>query len=142
LGGRAPGTLESPLTPCTIEASVPNTMRFFQINVSSALPKPAASQVGSFSLDPSGVLTFTAGADTTVPPAPVITGISRAGNVTSVRVQTTNGPTYRLLYADVVNLTQPVTNWTAGASLPGTGGIITLEDMTGTGVRFYRAEAR
>ena len=53
--------------PFPVEQDFPGSAALFELHVSTANPKPAATQVGQFMLGPSGALTFTAG-----PPAPII----------------------------------------------------------------------
>jgi hypothetical protein len=47
--------------PFSVEGIVPDTLGFWQIQPSTAVPKPAANYVGTFSIDASGNLTFQAG---------------------------------------------------------------------------------
>jgi hypothetical protein len=50
-----------------VEGTVPATLRFFELQVSALTPKPAAPQVGSFSITAAGALTFTAGSGVSGP---------------------------------------------------------------------------
>jgi hypothetical protein len=142
LGGRSPGTTTSPLSPVTVEGSVPVSLAFYQLQVANFSPKPAARQVGTFSLTADGTLTYTSGTGgtPTPPPAPKITGISRQGSTATVFFNTTTNASYRLVHS--TNLRSSVTNWTmVGTSATGNGGTMSLQDVASDPLRFYGVQA-
>lgn len=94
--------------------------------------------LGYFELKPDGTLTFNTGS--TPPPTPVISGVSRAGEVTTVSFATVNGATYRLRTTDAAGLGSPVSNWSAGPSLTGNGSVQSLQDSSPAAVRFFAVE--
>jgi hypothetical protein len=95
--------------------------------------------LGYFELKTDGTLTFSNGV---VPPqAPVITAINRDGDLTVVSFPTVNGVTYRLRHTDAAGLGTPVSTWTSGPTVNGTGSPATLQDSSTSAVRFYAIEA-
>jgi len=96
--------------------------------------------VGYFELKPDASLTFTAAS--TAPAAPTITGIVRTGDIATVSFTTVSGATYRLLSTNAAGLTAPVSTWTAGASIPGTGGVLSLADTNTAAIRFFAVEVQ
>ncbi|HEX4121975.1 MAG TPA: hypothetical protein VH619_15250 [Verrucomicrobiae bacterium] len=123
-----------------VEQSVPGTSRFFQIGVNDDGSIPVlATQIGSFSMDTNGGLTFIAGAVEVPPPAPAIT-VASVGGVNTISFTSIAGPHYRLLYSS--DLSIPVANWAvAGSSVAGNGSLQTLQDTTGSSRRYYVVEA-
>ena len=81
-----------------VEGVAPASFGFWQISPSTVTPKPASKYVGTFTIDAGGVLTFTAG-PLVVATQPNITGITRAGNLTTVTFTTTSGGNYSLAYS-------------------------------------------
>lgn len=94
--------------------------------------------LGYFELKPDGTLTFSTG--TTPPPAPEITAVARAGDVTTVSFATVSGATYRLRATDAAGLGSPVSTWSAGSSLTGNGSVQSLQDTSTAAVRFFALE--
>lgn len=96
--------------------------------------------LGYFEFTPDGTLTF----NTIVPPPPrpTITSITRVGDVTSVSFTTTASATYRLRYTNEAGLGAPVSTWTTGSSINGTGAVLSLADTNSAGIRFYAVEAQ
>jgi hypothetical protein len=118
--------------------SIPGTSRFFQIGVDDSVNPAAATQVGSFTIDANGNLTFIAGA-VPVPPTPPSLSVTTAGGVNTISFASISGANYRLLYSN--DLSVPVANWTiSGGSISGNGSIQSLQDATST-TRFYVVEA-
>ena len=60
-GGALDVTTLSGTVPFPVEIDFGGWMRLFELNVSGAIPKPAATQVGAFALTMDGQLSFTAG---------------------------------------------------------------------------------
>src|SRR5258706_10296085 len=58
-GGSDPSTLGG-AAPFSVEGETPATNRFFELRINNSLNKPAALQIGSFSLSTNGRLTFVA----------------------------------------------------------------------------------
>ena len=96
--------------------------------------------LGYFELKPNGTLTFQN--TPPLPPRPAITGITRNGNVTSVSFNTVAGVTYLLRYTDVAGLSSAASGWTAGASIAGSGSVVSIEDTHADAIRFYIVEAQ
>lgn len=96
--------------------------------------------LGFFELRPDGSLTFTN--PVSAPPAPTITGLSRNGTVTRVSFNSVAGVTYRLRYTDAAGLSSPLSTWSTGASVAGTGSALSLEDNSAGSIRFYAVEAQ
>ncbi len=96
--------------------------------------------LGFFELKPNGALTFTAAS--TVLPAPTITSITRTGDVTTVSFTTVSGGTYRLRATNAAGLTTPVSTWTTGNSLAGTGGVLSLTDTNSADIRFFAVDVQ
>lgn len=131
LGGR---------TTFVIEQTIPGASRFFMLKGGSGPFSPAV-QVGTFTMNSSGVLTFVAGNVVPLVPA-MITRITRSGSTTTVAfTTTTNSFNYRLRYADVLSGTTSITNWTMlPTSLAGNGLTNSLQDTTAVPNRFYGVE--
>jgi len=124
--------------PFDVEQSIPGTSRFFQIGVHNGANPPAALQVGSFTVDANGNLTFIAGAAPVLPTAPNLS-ISTSGGVNTISFLTIGGAKYQLLYSS--DLTIPVANWSpVGSSITGDGSIDVLQDTT-SATRYYVVEA-
>lgn len=96
--------------------------------------------LGYFELKPDGTLSFNNPVPT--PPRPTITNIGRTGEVTTVSFNTVAGVTYRLRYTDAAGLTSPLSTWSTGASISGTGSVLSLDDTHADPVRFYVVEAQ
>lgn len=94
--------------------------------------------VGYFTLKTDGTMTFTKG-----PPAPSITSVTRAGNITSVSFTTTSGSFTYKLYGTNSLTANSSTNWPVlPGSLIGDGSIKTLTHTNTSGIWFYRAGAQ
>lgn len=118
--------------PFPVENTIPSTLAFYELQISTATPKPAAPLIGRFSMDNNGNLTFTAGAAVVLTPAQIV-GITRAAGQTQISFRTGTGGAYRLRYR--TTLGGP---WnTLPTSLAGDGTVKTLSDATTDPVRFY-----
>jgi len=95
-------------------------------------------QLGNFSLNASGVVTFNT--LSTAPPVPKIVSFVRSGSTDSVYFTTTNGSfTYTLYYTNAAGLTAPITNWIASpTTIVGNGNTNSLTDTSTDANRFYR----
>ena len=128
--------------PYTISSPIVGTVRFFEITSSTASPKPDAKQIGSFSVDADGTLTFTAGAGgTVVITTPVIAGITRNGTLSTISVPSQSGVNYRLRYFSGGLTTSPTSTWTPGPTVAGTGSSLDLTDDSTDSARVYVVEA-
>ena len=118
----------------TVEQTIPGSFGFWQIQPSSANPKPAATYVGTFAIDATGALTFTAG-----PPAstqPNITGIIRSGKISTVSFSTTVGGNYWLASTNVLGAN--VATWPlVSGPLAGDGNNNSLAHTNAVGNSFY-----
>ena len=109
------------------------------IPASSTLNLPGR-YLGYFEFKPDGRLTFNNLVPT--PPAPTITSIVRNVDVTTVSFTTATGSTYRLRSTDAAGLTSPVSTWTIGASIVGTGSVLSLSDTNTANLRFFAVDAQ
>jgi hypothetical protein len=101
----------------------------------------AGVYLGFFEFSTNGVLKYTAGPSTSVVPAPVITSITRNGNVTSITFTTVSGGTYTLLGSTLFDA--PLAGWaTIGSPASGTGSPVTLTDTDSTAAKFYLIKAQ
>jgi len=96
--------------------------------------------LGYFEFKPDGSLTFNTGAP--LPPQPTISEIARSGEVTTVSFTTISGATYRLRAVNAEGLGSPISTWSSGASLIGTGSVQFLSDTNGAEIRFFAVEAQ
>jgi hypothetical protein len=87
----------------TVEQVIPGLFGFWAIQPHSN-PQPSATQLGSFYIDASGNLTFIVG-----PPEPVVTGVTRAGNVNTVTFTTLAIGSYSLAYSPTLG--SPISTW-------------------------------
>lgn len=136
--GRVPATL-----PDDFEADPANTARIdlyeLQPGTTAAGTLNAPGRfLGYFELKPDGRVTFNT--LTPPPPAPVISGIRREGDVATVTFTSANGATYRLRSTGAAGLGTPINTWTAGATVTATGTSASLSDTTADSVRFYAIE--
>jgi len=136
-GGQLDATTIGGLAPFAVEIENPATLLFYELKVSNLIAKPPAAVIGSFALESSGVLTFTAGPLQTGVPQPQIVGMTRAANTSSVSFTTTNGASYRLRFTDVLG-----SAWTTlSTSVTGDGTTKTVTDTATGPQRFYSVEA-
>jgi len=103
----------------------------------------SAQYLGYFDLKPSGQIVYTAGpSSTALPTQPVITGIVRQGNVTTVSFTTGSSGTYSLLFTNSVGLLTPASSWPVGGStVSGNGSVQSLQDTTTATNRYYKVQA-
>lgn len=122
-------------TSFTVEQAIPATLQFWEIKPSAALPKPASTLVGTFSLAANGTLTFSVGGVT----PPTITGISRENGTNVVRFSTTVGGTYRV--RGTADLAAPIASWpVVSSSVTGNGAIQTLAVTNSGVIGFFSVE--
>jgi len=136
-GGLVDASTIGGLAPFVVDVENPATLLFYELKVSNTAVKPAAAVMGSFALEATGVLTFTAGPLQAGLPQPQIVGITRAANTSSVSFSTTNGATYRLRFSDVLG-----SAWTTlSTSVTGDGTTKTITDTASGPQRVYSVEA-
>jgi hypothetical protein len=123
------------LTGFPIEGLIPATLSFYEFQVSSVTPKPAAALVGSFGLDANGNLTFTAGSAPTLT-APRLSGIVRNGTTVAISFTSVAGQKYQLRAAP----TLPGTFTSVGSPITGDGSVQTLSDTSTDPIRFYNVQ--
>ncbi len=99
-----------------------------------------ARNLGTFEFAPEGTLVFRSAAPEG-PPRPTILGVTRSGAVTTLRVASVAGASYRLRFSDASGLATPSASWTAGPAVQGTGSELALEDTSSDPTRFYIVEA-
>jgi hypothetical protein len=117
------------------EQTIPGSFGFWQIIPTSASPKPAATYIGTFTIDASGALSFTAG-PLVVATTPAITGITRAGNLTTVTFTTTASGNYSLAYTNALG--SPLASWPiVSGPVAGDGSNKSLNHTTSDGSGFY-----
>jgi len=113
----------------TVEQTVPGTLGFWQIQPgSTAAP---AVYLGTFAINASGVLTYTAG-----PPPPTVTGLARSGSLNTVSFATIPGVSYSLVYTNKLGGSAA---WPAvSGPIIGDGSVDSLTHNTTTNGGFYR----
>ena len=117
--------------PFTVEGVAPGSFGLVAVAASTAASKPLDSYVGTFTIDTSGNLTFTAGS-----PTPVITGIAQTGNTSAISFTTGLSSSYSLEYA---NDLAGGGNWSAvGSSLVGDGNTNSLTYTSTDNAGFFR----
>jgi hypothetical protein len=117
--------------PFTVEGVAPGSFGFLAVAASTAAVKSLDSYIGTFTIDASGNLTFTAG-----PPTPVITGITQSGAASTISFSTGLSGDYSLVYA--TDLTGGG-NWSAaGGSLVGDGNTNSLTYTSSDNTGFFR----
>jgi len=131
------------LTPEDFDADPSNVSRADLVELlpgstaAGTLNKPGRV-LGVFEFRPDGTLSFTAA--TTEVPRPQIAGINRSGDTSSITFPSIAGATYRLRSTDAPGLAAPIAQWSAGASAPGTGSSLTLQDTNASEARLYAIE--
>jgi hypothetical protein len=117
--------------PFTVEGVAPGSFGFLAVPSSTAVAKPLDTYIGTFTIDSSGNLTFTAG-----PPTPVVTGITYSGNTSTVSFSTGISGNYSLAYTNNVS---GWTNWpVVGSSLVGDGNINSLSYGSADAAGFFK----
>jgi hypothetical protein len=90
--------------------------------------------LGTFTLNSSGIVTFSATVS-----VPVIKSVVRSGTTTTVYFTTVSGHTYTLYYTNSTGLLAPISKWpTNTVTSAGTGGTNSLTDTSSTPNRFYK----
>ena len=121
-----------------VTGATPTTLLFYAVQSSSTSPKPAATLIGSFSLNAAGVLVFQAGP---VLDATTITSVSTGNGNVPVTFNTKPAVKYRLIYSPA--FPDSLSNWVIlPASIAGDGSPHTLIDTSPTNSsRFYNVES-
>jgi hypothetical protein len=107
-GGGVSGTFISEFggnAPFVVEGIAPATLGFWQIQPSTAIPKPAATYIGTFDIDANGNLYFYVGSL-----QPTIVGATHTGATDTVSFTTLANGSYTVVYS--TDLTVPVSDWT------------------------------
>lgn len=102
---------------------------------------PNAKYLGYFELNTNGVMTYTAYPTATVT-APVITGFARVGTTNTVTFTTGSTGTYTLRATNSLGLGTALTNWPVVTSAAGTGGTLSLQDVSSVSNRFFTITAQ
>jgi len=102
---------------------------------------PNAKYLGYFELNTNGVMTYTAYPTATVV-APVITAFTRVGTTNTVTFTTGSAGTYTLRATNSLGLGTALTNWPAVNSAAGTGGTLSLQDVSSVSNRFFTITAQ
>jgi hypothetical protein len=126
--------------PFKVEQTIPGSFGFWQIVPSSASPRPAASYVGTFSIDATGSLSFTAGPAAVSVAPPNITAIARVGTLNTVSFTTTVGGNYYLLYTNSIAGGGPGAWPVVSGPVTGTGGNQSLTHTATDATGFYSVE--
>ncbi|MDB6129508.1 MAG: hypothetical protein JWM04_615 [Verrucomicrobiales bacterium] len=114
-----------------VEQTIPGTVGFWQIEPSTVSPRPASKFIGTFKLESTGKLTFTAGT-----PASNILTIGRSGDVSSVSFTTSPGGNYSLGFTTILGGT--VSGWsTVSGPVVGGGSTQTLNHTNSDTSGFY-----
>lgn len=132
------GNVES-LTAVDFNSDPANVSRadLYELQPASSTLNLPGRYLGYFELKPDGSLVFS-----TLPPPPTITNITRVGDVTTVSFTTVAAATYRLRSTNAAGLTSPVSTWAIGASITGTGSVLSLSDTNTAGIRFFAVDAQ
>jgi hypothetical protein len=143
-GGSAPGLVAKlgGTSAITVVATVPASLKFYEIRPSLVTPKPPSKLVGSFTITAQGALTFTAGSGSNPPlDATQITGVSAGTNAVTITFNTVAGAKYRLRYSDT--LSANLAAWSVGTdSVAGAGAPASLLDHAlPPKTRFYAVES-
>jgi hypothetical protein len=120
-------------SPFTVQQAIPGSFDFWAIQPTSIYPNsPPDKLIGTFTITKSGVLTFVSG-----PRASEISGISHAGNVSSLQFSTTVGNQYSVAYTNQISGNA---TWPADAyAITGDGRTDTISHTnTGQAQEFYR----
>jgi len=133
-GGQYDAGSVSGFAPFTVESDNPGTVLFYRLKAANR-PQPAAALIGSFTLDASGVLTFTAGPLQQALVRPSIS-IQRVGTTTTVSFPSVNNQTYQLWYLD--QLGSPWSWTSVPGTVSGNGLTQSLTDTTSGSRRFYQ----
>jgi hypothetical protein len=123
------------LTGFPLEALAPGTVEFYEFQISTVSPKPAAPLLGTFTMDAAGTLTFTAGAAPALTAA-TINGISRSGTTATVSFSTVSGLKYQLRFANGL----PGSFTAVGSPIAGDGTPKSVTDNSSDAIRFYEIE--
>ena len=126
--------------PFKVEQTIPGSFGFWQIVPSGASPRPAASYVGTFSIDATGSLSFTAGPAAVSVTPPNITAIARVGTLNTVSFTTTVGGNYYLLYTNSIAGGGPGAWPVVSGPVTGTGGNQSLTHTATDTTGFYSVE--
>ena len=139
--GTFQGNVET-LTPADFDGDPGNVSRadLYELQPATSTLGLPGRYLGYFELKPDGSLTFNTSAP--LPPRPTITNITRTGDVTTVSFTTVSGATYRLRSANAAGLTTGVSTWTTGASISGTGSVLSLSDTNTADIRFFAVDAQ
>jgi hypothetical protein len=123
--------------PFTVEQAIPGFLDFWAIQATAIYPNsPPDKQLGTFTINTNGVLTFVAG-----PRASSITEISRSGSVSAIQFTTTVGNIYSIAYTN--KLGGAVASWPADATtLIGDGKVNVINHTNSSGVEFYRIKTQ
>ncbi len=141
--GTLPGAIKrlGGATTFNVVSPLPATLRFFEVKASTASPKPASVQLGTFQVGTDGTLTYTAASGSVIPTPVTISRIELVQGVPTITFPTVAGVNYRLRYSGT--LTGAPSKWTAGSSVvSGTGQPAVLSDESAVGLgRFYSVES-
>lgn len=141
VNGNYAGNFQGNVETLTAADFADNASNVSQADLYELLPGTGDGRyLGYFELKPDGTLTFNNPAVT--PPAPTITSIVRNSDVTTVSFTTTAGATYRLRATNAGGATTLVSTWAIGASIVGTGGVLSLSDTNTADIRFFAVDAQ
>lgn len=118
-----------------VEKSIPGSFGFWQIVPGSS--STAGTYIGTFNIDATGNLVFTAGPAVVSAPPPTILNIVRAGTVSTVTFTTASGGNYWLAYSNSV--VGSSTNWpNVSGPIAGDGSNHSLNHTNSDANGFYR----
>jgi hypothetical protein len=127
---------KAPFSSVPVEQAVPGSFDFWAVQpaISANVPDQL---IGTFTITTAGVLTFVAG-----PRTPVISGVTRSGNVSAIQFSTTVGNTYSVSYTN--SLGAATATWPVDVNtLIGNGKINTISHTNAGGAaEFYRVGAQ
>jgi hypothetical protein len=128
-------------TAFNVVSPLPVSLRLFEVKATTASPKPASVQLGTFQVGTDGTIVYTAASGTVAPGPVTISGIQLIQGVPTITFPSVTGVNYRLRFSNV--LSGPPSKWSIGTSVvPGTGQPAALTDTDAVGLgRFYSVES-
>jgi len=122
-------------SPFIVESVIPTSFDFWEIRPTKTSPAPADTYVGQFSITTNGALTFVAG-----PPKSSIRGITRAGNISTIKFNTIVGVQYALVSTNTLGA--PVSQWpVVSGPVVGDGFNDSLTHTNSSATGFYQVQS-
>ncbi|HXE41973.1 MAG TPA: hypothetical protein VN516_03025, partial [Candidatus Baltobacteraceae bacterium] len=113
---------------------------FYRLDPTTSTLHPSGTFLGYFEFFTNGIITYTAGPSPSVVIAATINSVVRHGTTNTVVFTTGSSGTYTLRGTNL--LTASRTNWPVINSTSGTGGQVSLTDVTTNTIKFYCISAQ